>query len=67
MSKYTALINEFDKDYRSYSGEVTISVSSWEEAEEWCKKESWSGYMYSVHLLEDKNTCQVYWTKEEMK
>jgi len=46
-------IVEFDKDYKVVTGTAVKKFNSLEEAEEYCKKESWSGYYYFVENLND--------------
>lgn len=41
-------ITEVDKDYGSYNDTITKEFESLIEAEEWCRKASWSGYAYFI-------------------
>lgn len=41
-------ITEVDKDYGSYNDTITKEFYSLIEAEEWCRKASWSGYAYFI-------------------
>lgn len=41
-------ITEYDKDYRSYTDTIEKEFESLQEAEEWCRKASWSGYAYFI-------------------
>ena len=49
--KFEAFINEIDRDYNSWSGSEEIIVSSWQEAEEWCKEKKWTGHYYIIDFL----------------
>lgn len=63
--KYRAIINLIDKDYRAFTGSEEITVSSWDEAEEYCRKSSWSGYDYYVYGLVDDEDRVGYFSKKE--
>lgn len=41
-------IVKFDNDYHTMTDSFDKEFTSIEEAEQWCKDESWSGYTYYV-------------------
>lgn len=41
-------INEFDRDYGTVTDSITKEFQSIQEADIWCKENSWSGYHYYV-------------------
>lgn len=41
-------IVEVDRDYNTITNILEMSFINLEEAEEWCRKESWTGYFYYV-------------------
>ncbi|XKX17412.1 hypothetical protein MVUOKPPV_CDS0015 [Klebsiella phage phi1_175008] len=43
-------IDEFDKDYRTITNNFEKEFDSMQEAEEWCKEASWSGYTYLIDM-----------------
>jgi hypothetical protein len=51
MKKFKAFINVFDNDYPAFIKSEGIMVDSWEEAEAYCKHESWSGESYILTFL----------------
>jgi len=44
--KYT--ITEYDRDYNTVTDFFDKEFSTREQAEEWCRNESWTGYSYHV-------------------
>lgn len=54
--KFRAFIDECNNDYRSWCGREEIIVDSWEEAELYCKEESWTGSSYIIDYLFHKET-----------
>lgn len=48
IKKLEFTITEIDKDYRALSGTAKLEFKSWNDAEKYCKEESWSGYDYFV-------------------
>jgi hypothetical protein len=46
MPRYSII--EVDRDYRTVSGHEVKSFANRAEADEWCRKESWTGYRYWV-------------------
>ena len=42
------MINEFDRDYRSWTGWFEKEFESLEAARAWCDAESWTGHDYYV-------------------
>lgn len=65
MKKYTATIDVIDNDYRAFVGSEEIEVDSWEEAEEYCRKEEWSGYSHMVDCLRDNHTKKSFGSRKE--
>ncbi|WP_214670352.1 hypothetical protein, partial [Escherichia coli] len=41
-------IIEWDKDYNSYNNTIEKEFESLQEAEEWCREASGSGYVYFI-------------------
>lgn len=41
-------INGFDNDYHTFTKYLKKEFTNIEEAEQWCKDASWSGYSYDV-------------------
>lgn len=67
MKKYTATINVIDNDYRSWVGDESIQVNSWEEAQAYCDKEDWSGHSHMVEHLRDNKTRKAYRSRKELE
>lgn len=63
--KYIAYIDVVDNDYRAWVGTKSINVNSWKEAEEYCRKEDWSGFSYSVDYLLDNKSKKIYRSRKE--
>lgn len=42
-------IVEFDKDYHAVTDTKIMNFNSQKEADEYCRKESWSGYSYHAY------------------
>ena len=57
--KYTAYIDVFDNDYRSYCGQEEIQVDSIEEAREYCEKNSWRAISYDYNCIMDNITKEI--------
>lgn len=43
-------IDEFDRDYRTITNSLEKEFDSIQEAEEWCKEASGSGYTYLIDM-----------------
>lgn len=65
--KYIATVSIVDMDYRSYAGSEDVEVDSWEDAETYCKDQSWSGEYYKVDFLRNKTTGKVYRNEKAME
>lgn len=52
MRNFTII--EIDRDYRTYTGSEIKEFDSLQEAEEYCIKESWTGYDYYVDIRQSK-------------
>lgn len=47
------VVTEVDKDYNAVTSSKIMEFETVEEADAWCRKETWSGYYYYNRLLED--------------
>ena len=65
MKKFTAYIDVIDNDYRAWVGTEQVEVDSWDEAEEYCRKEDWSGYSHMVDSLRDNKTGKGFGSRKE--
>lgn len=52
MSKYKAVLAEFDDDYHAYIGNISVMVRSWENAVKKANDFTGGGYLYSVLSVE---------------
>jgi hypothetical protein len=41
-------IAEIDRDYNAYTGSTFIKAKSKEQADEWCRENTWTGHDYFV-------------------
>lgn len=63
--KYTAWINQHDRDYHYSPGcDFTIQVNSWEEAQNYCDKSKDPPYSYMVLKLINNQTRKTITTYE---
>lgn len=51
-------IHEIDRDYNSWTGSVIIGFASKEEADKYCKEQSWAGHYYFAEEISDENTIE---------
>lgn len=51
MRKYQ--IVEYDKDYRTVADTFVMEFENLEQAEEWCRNKSWSGYTYYAKDIDE--------------
>ena len=66
MDRYfKAEIDKVDNDYRAWCGTITIKVNSWDEAEIYCKENSWSGISYHLDFLVCGDTGKVLNSEKE--
>lgn len=45
-------VTEVDRDYNTITKTTIMEFASQQEADDWCRKETWSGYYYFNKLLE---------------
>ncbi|MGL6099724.1 MAG: hypothetical protein ACRC0G_08865 [Fusobacteriaceae bacterium] len=67
MKKFRAIIDMIDKDYHAFAGTKEIQVDSWEEAENYCYENEWSGYSFMVYGLIDDSIKEGYFSRKEFR
>lgn len=51
-------IHEIDRDYNSWTGSVIMGFPSKEEADKYCKEQSWTGHYYFAEEITNENTTE---------
>lgn len=59
-------IHEIDRDYNSWTGSVIMGFPSKEEADKYCKEQSWTGHYYFAEEITNENLQMPRHSRESL-